>query len=319
MTAYSKDRFGIIRREAALARDIGDDHLAAAVRKKDLRRLTRGAFVENSDSFTGPAGADELYRLRSIATATSGLVGEIPHPLSHESSAAVHKLPLLKPDRERVHVTNGKRSGGSMRAQRHIHAALLRPDEITEVDGIRVTGLERTAVDIACAGDFAQALTVFDGAKRLGADDELMTKILGTRRRRGVNAARRALPLSDALSESVGESWSRAQMIDAGLPTPRLQHTFQCGRKEYRADFDWEAGADGSQGVIGEFDGLEKYSRLRRPGETVADAVVREKIREDELRALGFVVVRWIWAVLEKHGVATLLRPWLVRGGLIAA
>lgn len=182
-----------------------------------------------------------------------------------------------------------------------------------------MTGLERTAVDIACAGDFAQALTVFDGAKRLGADDELMTKILGTRRRLGVNAARRALPLSDALSESVGESWSRAQMIDAGLPTPRLQHTFQCGRKEYRADFDWEAGADGSQGVIGEFDGLEKYSRLRRPGETVADAVVREKIREDELRALGFVVVRWIWAVLEKHGVATLLRPWLVRGGLIAA
>lgn len=39
--------------------------------------------------------------------------------------------------------------------------------------------------------------------------------------------------------------------ITAGLPLPRLQHTFQIPDGEARADFDW----DGR--VVGEFDGLQ--------------------------------------------------------------
>ena len=89
-------------------------------------------------------------------------------------------------------------------------------------------------------------------------------------------------------------------------------------RNTYRADFDWD-GADEAAGIVGEFDGLEKYGRLRRDGESVADAVIREKVREDELRALGYVVIRWTWAVLERAGLVTLLRPWLTRCGLIAS
>ncbi|WP_124708902.1 hypothetical protein [Gordonia insulae] len=310
MAIYPTDRFGIVRREAALTRDISDDDLAAAIRRKDLLRLTPGAFVVNSDSFTGPSGADELYRLRSVATATSGFVGEVTLPLSHESAAAMHKLPLLKPNRDLVHVTNGRASGGSKRTLRHIHAGVLLPTEIVDIDGIRATSIERAAVDIACGGTFAQALTVFDSAKRLGADAEQMAEILARRRRRGIAAARRALPLSDALAESVGESWSRAQMIDAGVASPRLQHRFRCGTTTYRSDFDWQA--DGERaGVVGEFDGLEKYGRLRRPGESVADAVIREKVREDALRAHGLIVVRWTWSVLERGGLIALLRPWL--------
>lgn len=76
-------------------------------------------------------------------------------------------------------------------------------------------------------------------------------------------------------------------MIEAGFPTPRLQHTFRTDAGDARTDFDW----DGT--LVGEFDGLQKYGRLLRPGETTRDALIREKRREDALRAQGIMVIRW--------------------------
>ena len=53
-------------------------------------------------------------------------------------------------------------------------------------------------------------------------------------------------------------------------------------------------------GVLGEFDGKLKYDELLRPGETAADAVMREKRREARLRELGFEIVRWDWDLLHQ-------------------
>jgi len=48
-----------------------------------------------------------------------------------------------------------------------------------------------------------------------------------------------------------------------------------------------------------EFDGREKYLRFRRDGETIADAVLREKRREERVRELtGWICVRITWADL---------------------
>ena len=46
------------------------------------------------------------------------------------------------------------------------------------------------------------------------------------------------------------------------------------------------------------FDGRVKSGWLPRPGETAADAVYAEKLREDVLRDLGWQVVRWTYADL---------------------
>ncbi len=45
-------------------------------------------------------------------------------------------------------------------------------------------------------------------------------------------------------------------------------------------------------GVLGEFDGKVKYIG---PSDQVARTVMNEKSREDSLRQLGWVVVRWNW------------------------
>ena len=312
MTSYPLDRYGLIRRGAALDAAFSDNLLAAAVSAGDLIRLIPGVYVPASDDFAGHEGDQELHRLKSVAIATSQPPSAPRLPLSHVSAAAVLGIPLLKPETERVHVTNGKKAGGFIATHRHVHAAVLTADELAVVDGIPVTRIERTAVDVAAGGDFAQALTAFDQALRAGADRELMGRILTSRRRQGGRVARRALALADGAAESVGESWSRAQMIEAGLPVPRLQHEF-CGRSGvYHVDFDWEAK------LVGEFDGMVKYGRLRPSGKTVADVVLQEKLREDEIRALGPVVVRWTWSMLEDGSFIGLLRPWLEKFELMS-
>lgn len=312
MIAFPTDRHGLVRRDAALTAGHTDAQLAAAHARGDLIRLVPGISVAPRDEFDGPGGAERLHRLRAIAVATSALrPAGAALPLTHASAATVIGLPLLHPDLRRVHVTSGRASGGSIRRYRHIHAAPLGPEDIMSVDGICVTTIERTAVDVAAAGTFAQALCAFDGALRLGADRSLIADILHARRRRGGGIAGRALTVADAASATVGESWGRAQMISAGLPLPRLQHRFRgASGKIYETDYDW----DGL--LIGEFDGLHKYGRLRRPHESVADAVIREKVREDDLRATGAIVVRWTWQVLERDRLVPALDPWLRRLGL---
>jgi hypothetical protein len=65
------------------------------------------------------------------------------------------------------------------------------------------------------------------------------------------------------------------------------------------------------------FDGAEKYGRGLAPGESIGDRILREEIREDRIRDLGWNVVRWTWPELEDPiMVAGRIRRALVRGGL---
>ena len=101
-----------------------------------------------------------------------------------------------------------------------------------------------------------------------------------------------AWQLADPGAESAGESVSRILMLEAGFQVPQTQKKIRMpdGRL-VRVDFFWP-----EVGLIGEFDGMEKYSRSRDfSGLTPARVVEEEKVREDELRALGHRVVRWTW------------------------
>ena len=343
---YPADRFGLIHRNAVLAAGYTDNDLRASLRRREIERVHRGVFVVRAertrlerhrlvalasvravrgdgvgagDLGPGESGAVESGagkpEVEESGAAVSGVEESGPKAraaLSHQSAAAVHGLEMLSPTLTRVHSTTV--SGAGFRtATHHRHVAALSDDELVEVDGVLITSIERTAVDIACgAQTFAQALAVVDSALRLGADRDVMTKMLAGKRR-GVGLARRALHHADGRSENPGESWSRAQMIEAGLPAPRLQHTFRDvdGEHVARTDFDW-----GGR-LVGEFDGKVKYAKLLKPGEDATEVVVREKRREDELRAMGIMVVRWTWDDLRAGRVTALIRRWLVTLALI--
>lgn len=302
---FYTDRHGVIRRSAALRQGCTDAQLRAHVKTGRLLDLGEGAYLPAGALPAGPERDDARYRMRCIAFASAGR-GAAP-VLGHQSAAALHGLRLLKPDLDRVHVFSGRRGGGHTRNCRHVHPGKIDDADTVSVNGIHVTSVARTAIDIACGDDFAQALTALDGALRLGATVEQLTAELEARRRTGSAMAARALTFADGDSESVGESWSRAQLILAGLPTPSLQVWYPGRKRRHRVDFDW-----GGR-LVGEFDGLRKYQRDLRPGETVTQGVMREKAREDELRALGLMVIRWIWADLEAGRVVPLVREWIAR------
>ncbi|MCW2785632.1 MAG: hypothetical protein JWP74_2149 [Marmoricola sp.] len=85
------------------------------------------------------------------------------------------------------------------------------------------------------------------------------------------------------------------------LPEPVLQFEVHDdnGALVGRSDFGWPG-----YGLLGEFDGMQKYGRLLRPGESPGEALTREKVREDALRSItGFMMVRIIWPDLFTRAV----------------
>ncbi|MCF8610451.1 hypothetical protein L5G28_09815 [Gordonia sp. HY285] len=186
-----------------------------------------------------------MYRLKVVAAAQDS-----DTPLSIESAAAIHGLDLLHPDRRTVHFATSKSGGGRRMATRHIHSGLPH-DAIVEVDGVAVSTIARTAVDVAAGGTFEQALAVLDSARRVGVSTDEIGDELGRHRIRGCAVVTAALRYCDPRSANAGESWGRAQMITAGLPVPELQTRFDLrdGSVAF-TDYEWD------RRLVGEFDGL---------------------------------------------------------------
>ncbi len=251
---------GLLFRADILAHDYDDAAIARARRDGQLTRLIDGVYVRTASRYP-----DEVHRLKAIATWLSDrrCGATYDGAVSFHSAATLLQLDLLNPTFDRVHLTIPG-CAGNIRPQRHTHDMALPSSDVTLVDGIPTTTIERTAVDVACASRFPAALTVVDSALRNGTDREVMRSILGRGKRRGVGVARRAVEFGDAQSESTGESWSRSQMITAGLPLPTLQRWYDVRHHRWRVDFDW-AGR-----LVGEFDGLKKYTKLLRHNEDAA-------------------------------------------------
>ena len=75
-------------------------------------------------------------------------------------------------------------------------------------------------------------------------------------------------------------------LVDIGLPEPRLQVPLHDADGLIGVvDMLWD-----DLFVVGEADGLIKYDSR--------GVLIREKHREDRIRALGFGVVRWTWREL---------------------
>lgn len=282
------------------------EHIRQLVRRGDLTPLRRGAYL------AGPEPEDARVRHRLLIRATLSELSPTA-VLSHASAAVWHGLPTWRIPLRRVHVTRIRSSGGRRSARVHVHVASLPAAEVVLVDGVPVTSVARTVVDVARSRPFEEAVVVADGALAAGLTDreELAAVLHGLHRRRGLPSARLAVEFADARAESVGESRSRVAIMRAGLPVPTLQWEVRDrhGRQIGRPDFGWE-----EQLVAGEFDGRIKYGRLVRPGESAGDVVYREKLREDRLRTVLRAVVRWTWNDLDEFAptaarLRTLLHP----------
>lgn len=275
--------------------------LARLGRTGELVHLRRGAWL------TAEPG-DVVRRHRLLVAATLELTADAV--VSHLSAAVLHGLPVPGP-LPRVHLTRPA-GRGKRRGYVHLHVAALDASDVVVRDGVAVTSLARTVVDLGCSLPFADAVVAGDAALRLGlARHELDEVLARAGRRPGVGAARRVAAFADG-RESVGESRSRVVLHRIGLPPTTLQLAVHdtSGRLVGRSDFGWE-----DRRTLGEFDGRVKYGRLLGPDQRAEDVLWAEKQREDELRDQGWQMARWTWWHLDhERALEERLRRALARG-----
>lgn len=263
------------------------------------RRARTGAFVRIAEGVYFPTRAWEelstdeqfLVRIHSVAIASRpGLV------FSHLSAAALWRLPIVGSWPARPEAIVGREARGPSRRAFTARQFPV-PSSPASIDGLKVTPLARTLVDVARTRPLTVSVAMLDHALRESADasitrQEVMREFAMFDSPRGSRRCREAIDLADGRSGSAGESVSRIGMHLLELPAPVLQHEFRDAHGAMVVDFWWPA-----LNIIGEFDGLGKYLREElRSGQTVADAVISEKWREDRLRALGPRVTRWGWS-----------------------
>jgi hypothetical protein len=285
----------IVHSRTLRAQGYDSDEIRRLRERGELTWLRRGVYARTA--------ATELcveQRHRRLIEAT------VPLPrdgavISHTSAAVLHGLPVWPSTVSQVHLTRNRMGGGKNPSQVRVHGAPLADVDVTTIDGMPVTSLRRTVLDLCRTLPIEQAVAAGDRALAYGlAPGELQHAMLELGRAPGVRQARRAIQLLDGRSESAGESVSRVRIISDGLPVPEPQLVVRApsGTFVARVDFGWK-----DQRTVGEFDGKIKYGRLLKPGQRIEDLVAEEKKREDAIRDLGWKVVRWVWEDLYRPGV----------------
>lgn len=283
---------GVFLRSEALALGYDDRTIAQCVRTGEWTRVRRGAYVAGDAWATlDPADRRTVVAKAALRAARCSAV------LSHTSAAdafgaAVWDLP------EVIHLTRTDHRAGRAEAGIQQHRGALRVGDVTVRDGLMLTSGTRTALDITTIADVEHSLVPMDDLLHRGeTTPELLEMGLRTQTFwPDTLHSDLIVRLSDGRSESPGETRSRYLCWAQGLPAPVPQFEIvdRSGRVIARVDLAWP-----ELGVFLEFDGRVKYQRMLREGETVSDAVLREKRREELICELtGWRCIRIVWADL---------------------
>ncbi|MFI5731146.1 type IV toxin-antitoxin system AbiEi family antitoxin domain-containing protein [Kribbella sp. NPDC051587] len=292
LRVIAEQQGGVFSRRQALASGYTPRQVRDLLGNGRWVRIRHGQYAERPDETEMPDWERiRLRHLRAIRAAMNSLrPGSVA--VSHQSALVVHGLPLWGLDLELVHVTRLDGQAGGLTAGVRHHLGVLIPADLAVIDGLLVTTVPRAVVETASIVPFESGVVVADAALRRGAftagDLERLQGAIEFWP--GGPAARAVLRFADPLSESVGESRVRVLMHQHGLPAPKLQVEFYDAEGLIgRPDFYFDA-----EDSVVEFDGLLKYSS----GEP--EVLIREKRREDRLRALGLHVVRTVWSDLSR-------------------
>lgn len=188
-----------------------------------------------------------------------------------------------------------------------VHQSRLRtPGDLTRREGIPVTAVARTLLDLAGVASARELTRAIDAAERrdlfdLAAVDEVLARARG---RHGAAALRRAIAawrprhtrseLEDRFAELVEQ---------AGLPAPQLNVLLHGELAQHEVDALWPA-----ERLVVQLDGFA-YHRTRRDRE-------HDAATDADLELAGFRVVRLTWGEATTHPERTLRRlRGLVAGG----
>ncbi|HEX6255466.1 MAG TPA: type IV toxin-antitoxin system AbiEi family antitoxin domain-containing protein [Euzebyales bacterium] len=254
-----------------------------------LRRVDRGAYVPAALWRDASPEHRHLLRCRAVLGRYGGVV------LSHTSAIVAYGLPTHRVDLDVVHLTRTRpgRTGRVARRQPvQVHPELPAAARCA-VDGLQSCTAAVAVLQVADWHGVGAGMVVAEAALHRGLVDheDLRQARALVRLGHGRAAAALIVALAGADSESPGETLTRLVLRALGH-TDLLQQVpirLPNGRTA-RVDFLLPA-----LDVVVEFDGAVKYE-----GAQGRDELLREKRREDGLRATGLEVVRLTWPDLDR-------------------
>ena len=282
----------LLRRELVEAGHT-DRAIARLVSDGSLVKLRHGAYA----AATSWAAADQAGRTRLVTRAVLRQA-RAELVVSHGSAMAEHDGPMWGLPDDATHVTRIDGHAGRREAGVVQHQGLLLPGDVVERDGVRVTSGVRTAIDVTTQVGVEAALVAVNHLLHTGraTQEQLRARYATMEHHPGTLTTDVVLRLADPRIESVGESRTFYLLWRQGLPRPEPQVWVldRQGAAFARVDFAWP-----ERKRWLEFDGRQKFVKFLRDGETVTDAVLREKRREEIIAELtGWRCLRITWADL---------------------
>lgn len=251
------------------SRAIEDGELTDHQLRHDYTRIYRDIYIGNRTPITAV-----------IKAWAAALYGGADAVLTGFSAAAIHGSRWIGPD-ESAEVVRG----GHLRSPKNliIRDYRLEPDEITVVDGIRLTTPARAAFDLGRRLPEIRAVVALDALSNATGLKPHEVSMLAERHRgmRGVVALRAILDNVDGGAESPPETHTRLLLVGAGLPRPETQLCVsdESGQIVARADLGWRRWS-----VLVEYDGEHHWTDRRQRAWDIERSVI--------LEALGWTVVR---------------------------
>jgi len=284
---------GVFLRSEAMALGYDDRAIALQVRAGVWHRVRRGAYTFGDVWEAADARMRHAIRARAVARAAKTDV-----VLSHTTAVLEHTATHWGLDLTDIHLTRLDGRTGRAEAGVRQHRGRVHPGDLGGTAHLRVMAPARAALELTAVAGTEQSLVSINAMLHAGSFtvEDLRARYAAMKYWPGALATDLVIRLADPRLESAGETRSAYALWREGLPTwePQYRIEDRSGRFVARLDFAWP-----ELRVWVEFDGREKYLRFRRDGETIADAVLREKRREERVRELtGWICVRITWADL---------------------
>ena len=286
--------------------------MAAAVRRRELRRLYRGVYLFDPD-LVQDLPVHMVYRaallsegagacLFGVAAARTWRVEGLP-----AVDAVVEVGIVGGPSRRRLTPARGEAFDADLPPV-VVRQVVVAPNELEVVDGLVVRSVGLSVVDAALGLDRPSALSVLDSSlhQQLVTPDELQALVALAKGRPGIAKVRCLAEIADGRAESPLESRVRLICVDGDVPPDTLQHEVRdsWGRLLAIGDLGWLESRQ--RPLLAEADG-------RVHG--LPKAVYRDRRRGNSLVVAEYDTVRFTWADTQRP----LYVLYVVRSALNAA
>jgi predicted transcriptional regulator of viral defense system len=281
IAALAEGQFGVVSRAQLSDLGLGRGAIEGRLRRGQLHRVRRGAYAVGHRSL-----ALEGRWMAAVLSAGPRAV------LSHRSAAELWRL--LPRSTRSIDVTRPTtfRSRAGIRG----HCVVLPADEIAVVEGIPVTDLARTLLDVAASGGRQQAEAACNEAEVQGLTGkrsvpDLLARYSGGR---GTAVLREIFGDDEAIRGITRrglEERFAAILAKANLPPPLFNADLAVAGRFYEVDCLWT-----KQHLVAELDGRAVHETRR--------AFEKDRERDRLLQVEGWRVVRITWRQLRDDAPA---------------